>query len=599
MYMWDKKKKGSFLIENLNNLSLGRKLMIMQIVCVLLPLLITDSAICTLIVNSDKKATLQEMNNIADSVKYTVSDSIENAVGLMQNIYSNRYVNEFMKSEFTSTLDYYNQYVQFIKDSLYTVSVSSSHYNTVIYGDNDGIVNGGYFKRLEDAVDTQWYKELEESPGEIIVFSDYVNTGLASQRVISLVRRMDYYHKSHEKSALKLDLDYSGIARTIANAKYSATLYICEGDRILFSNDGRGGLQVPFEHMRIQNVRKAGVHKTMNVYGSIWDIYVMTPETDSIAIIMDNLPLIICLICINVILPFILMWLINQSFTQRLKELDAVFGNVDGDELKQLPEVKGHDEISVLMTSYNKMARRMNELIQTVYKNRLKSQEIDIARQKAELLALHSQINPHFLFNALESIRMHSVIKKEFETADMVQKLALMERQNVEWGNDFVRIREEIKFIEAYLELQKYRFGTKLSYEINVDEECNDYWLPKLTLVTFVENACVHGMESKTSSSWVFVRIYMQDEVLVMEVEDTGSGMSEDKCKKFLDEMTNVKIEMLKENHHVGILNAALRLKMATDGRVHFEMDSEVGAGTIVTISVPLDEAEQIQKQKR
>lgn len=581
------------MIEKLNNLSLGRKLMIMQIVCVLLPLLITDSAIGALIVSSDRRATLQEMNNIADSVKYTVSDSVENAVGLMQNIYGNRYVNEFMKSEFTSPLDYYNQYVDFIKDSLYTVSVSSSHYNAVIYGDNEGIVNGGYFKRLEMAAQTKWYQELEESQRDTIVFSDYANTGFASQRVISLVRRMDYYHKGHEKSALKLDLDYSGISRTISNAKYSATLYICEGDRILFSNDGRGGLQVPFERMSEENVQNAGVHKTMNVYGSTWDIYIMTPKPDSIGILMKNLPLIICLICINVILPFILMQLINQSFTQRIKELDNVFGNVDGDELKQLPEIKGQDEISVLMTSYNRMAQRMNELIQTVYKNRLKSQEIDIARQKAELLALHSQINPHFLFNALESIRMHSVIKKEFETADMVQKLALMERQNVEWGNDMVRIREEIKFIEAYLELQKYRFGNRLSYEINVDEECNDYWLPKLSLVTFVENACVHGMESKTSASWVFVRIYMQEKKLIMEVEDTGSGMSEDKCKKLVEEMLNVKIEMLKENRHVGILNAALRLKIATDGRVRFEMDSEIGAGTMVTISILPEETDQ------
>ncbi len=580
------------MIEKLNNLSLGRKLMIMQIVCVLLPLLITDSAIGVLIISSDRRATLQEMNNIADSVKYTISDSVENAAGLMQNIYGNRYVNEFMKSEFTSPLDYYNQYVDFIKDSLYTVSVSSSHYNAVIYGDNEGIVNGGYFKRLEMAAQTKWYQELEESQRDIIVFSDYANTGFSSQRVISLVRRMDYYHKGHEKSALKLDLDYSGISRTISNAKYSATLYICEGDRILFSNDGRGGLQVPFERMSEENVQNAGVHKTMNVYGSTWDIYIMTPKPDSIGIIMKNLPLIICLLCINVILPFILMQLINQSFTQRIKELDNVFGKVDGDELKQLPEIKGQDEISVLMTSYNRMAQRMNELIQTVYKNRLKSQEIDIARQKAELLALHSQINPHFLFNALESIRMHSVIKKEFETADMVQKLALMERQNVEWGNDMVRIREEIKFIEAYLELQKYRFGNRLSYEINVDEGCNDYWLPKLSLVTFVENACVHGMESKTSASWVFVRIYMKEKELIMEVEDTGSGMPEDKCKKLVEEMINVKIEMLKENRHVGILNAALRLKMATDGRVRFEMDSEIGAGTMVTISILPEETD-------
>lgn len=592
--MSETKRKPNFFIDKINNLSLRQKLAIMQIFCVLLPLMATDSVVLSLIVKADRQATRQEMQNIADSVRYTISDSIENAVGLMQNIYSNRYVNEFMKSEFTSPLDYYNQYVEFVKDSLYPVSVSNSRYTTVIYGDNDGIINGGYFQRLEMAEGKQWYAELEQAEGEIAVFVDYADYGFNSQRVISLIRRMDYYHKRHEKSVVKLDLNYSAISRIIVNAKYSATLYICEGDTILFSNDGRGGLQVPFERMEPQLADSAGVHETMNVYGNTWDIYVMTPETKVRDIIWENLLLILGLVCINVLLPILLMWLINQSFIQRIRELDSVFGNVDADELKQLPEVRGNDEISALMASYNIMASRMNELIQTVYKNRLKSQEIDIARQRAELLALHSQINPHFLFNALESIRMHSVLKKEYETADMVQKLALMERQNVEWGDDFVRIREEIKFIEAYLELQKYRFGAKLTYEINVDENCNDYWLPKLTLVTFVENACVHGMEKKTSSSWVFVRIYVQDGELMIEVEDTGSGMPEERCRQFVDEMTNVRIEMLKENRHVGILNAALRLKMATDGRVRFEMDSEVGAGTMVTIAIPTEKVEQI-----
>ena len=385
-----------------------------------------------------------------------------------------------------------------------------------------------------------------------------------------------------------MDLDYSDMLITLINAKYSEIFYVCEGERILFSNDGKGGMQVPFELLSAEHVQEAGVHKTMNVYGNVWDIYVMTPKMDSQAILIANFPLVVCLICINLILPFMLMWLINQSFTQRIKELGRVFENVEGDELKPLKEVQGGDEISALMESYNRMADRMNELIQTVYKDRLKSQEIDIARQKAELLALHSQINPHFLFNALESIRMHSVLKKEFETADMVQKLALMERQNVEWGNDFVHIHEEIKFIEAYLELQKYRFGERLAYEIHVDEECNDYLLPKLTLVTFVENACVHGMENKSSKSWVFVRIYKEKKELVMEIEDTGRGMPKEQCKKLEEEMEYVRIDLIKENNHVGILNAALRLKMATENKVRFEMASEIGEGTVVTIHLPL-----------
>lgn len=586
--MKDKKSGQNFLVKKLNNISLGKKLMLLQIICVIFPLLVTDSVIWILIVNAEKKATLQEMNNIADSVKFTLENSVVSASDLLQNIYINRYVNEFMKSEFASAYDYYDQYLEFIKDSLYTVSVSSSHFHTVIYGDNDGIINGGYFKRLEMAVEEPWYKKLEEGKGDTIIFADYVKTGYTSQRVISLVRRMDYYHKRHEKSAIKMDLDYSDMLITLINAKYSEIFYVCEGERILFSNDGKGGMQVPFELLSAEHVQEAGVHKTMNVYGNVWDIYVMTPKMDSQAILIANFPLVVCLICINLILPFMLMWLINQSFTQRIKELGRVFENVEGDELKPLKEVQGGDEISALMESYNRMADRMNELIQTVYKDRLKSQEIDIARQKAELLALHSQINPHFLFNALESIRMHSVLKKEFETADMVQKLALMERQNVEWGNDFVHIHEEIKFIEAYLELQKYRFGERLAYEIHVDEECNDYLLPKLTLVTFVENACVHGMENKSSKSWVFVRVYKEKKELVMEIEDTGRGMPKEQCKKLEEEMEYVRIDLIKENNHVGILNAALRLKMATDNKVRFEMASEIGEGTVVTIHLPL-----------
>lgn len=594
--MDSKKEKQNLLIDWLNNQSLGRKLMFLQIVCVMLPLLITDSAIWLLIINAEKKATIQEMNNVADSVIYTLNDTIENAADLVQNIYSNRYVNEFMKLDFTSDLDYYERYVRFVKDSFYPVSVSNNHYNTVIYGDNPGIINGGYFRRIEEAEGTLWHQKLKSSGEELIVFADYANNGFTKQRMVSIIRRMDYYHKGYEKSVLKLDLNYSGISRDIINAKYAETLYVCEDEDILFSNDGRGGLHVPFMKMTKENIDGAGVHKIMNVYGNIWDVYVMTPKMDSMAILMDNLPLILCLICVNIIVPFALMRLINLSFTQRVKELDEVFGSVDGDELKQLPGIKGKDEISALMASYNKMAQRMNELIQTVYKNRLKSQEMDIARQKAELLVLRSQINPHFLFNALESIRMHSVIKKEFETADMVQKLALMERQNVELGNDFVRIRDELGFIEAYLELQKYRFGERLTYEISVEEDCKDYWLPKLTLVTFVENACVHGMENKTAASWVFVRVYKEKGELVMEVEDTGSGMPEEKCRQFVEEMTHVKIEMLKEKRHVGILNVALRLRLATDNKVRFEISSEIGVGTMVVVSIPLDVAEQIYK---
>ena len=235
------------------------------------------------------------------------------------------------------------------------------------------------------------------------------------------------------------------------------------------------------------------------------------------------------------------------------------------------------------------MVDRTNELIQTVYKNKIKEQEILVGRKNAELLALQSQINPHFLFNALESIRMRSLLKKENETADMVEKLAIMQRQYVDWGNDSVRIEQELEFVKAYLSLQKYRFGDRLNYNLDIATECMQNRIPKLTIVTFVENACVHGIESKASPGWIFVRVYKKDGQLWIEIEDTGSGMNQQQILQIQNDMQNADIQMLKERKSVGMLNACLRLRMQTKDHVCFEIDGEEGTGTWITIRIPME----------
>ena len=184
---------------------------------------------------------------------------------------------------------------------------------------------------------------------------------------------------------------------------------------------------------------------------------------------------------------------------------------------------------------------------------------------------------------------MHSIIKKEYETADMVEKLAVMERQNVEWSEDCIEIRKEIEFVNAYLGLQKYRFGDRLSYQIEMDETCGNLRIPRLTIVTFVENACVHGIESKTTPGWIFLRVYQERDELCIEVEDTGCGMEEDAMEELHKKMTDANIELLKKKGRVGIVNACLRLKMITNDHVTFGLESEKGVGTMVQIRIPVN----------
>ena len=285
------------------------------------------------------------------------------------------------------------------------------------------------------------------------------------------------------------------------------------------------------------------------------------------------------------------MQALRRTFTERLEILNRTINYRDKgklEEIQGIQGIQGTDEIAVLMRNYNNMVEENNHLIETVYKSRLKQQEINIARQKAELLALHGQINPHFLFNVLENIRMRSVLKQEYETAEMIEQLSIMERQYVEWGTDLLPISEEQKFVEAYLKLQKYRFGNRLSYAIDIEENCKEYKIPKLSLVTFVENSCVHGVEDKAAPCWIFVRVYRKQETLYMEIEDTGSGITEEYLSLLRNRMENASIEMLKQKGRVGVVNACLRLKLYTEGNVKFTLESEEYVGTIVTIAIPM-----------
>ena len=286
----------------------------------------------------------------------------------------------------------------------------------------------------------------------------------------------------------------------------------------------------------------------------------------------------------------------TRNITKPLRKLSDAAYRVANGELDQADMVEVHsmDEIGVVTVAFNRMLQSIpayiNRLRESLEKERqMKEKELlmETHLKDAQLKYLQAQINPHFLFNALESIRMHSLLKKENETADMVEKLAIMQRQYVEWGNDAVTVAKECEFVKAYLALQKYRFGERLNYNIDIEADCMECQVPKLTLVTFVENACVHGIESKAAPGWIFVRIFKKAGFMHIEVEDTGSGIDPDALEKMKSNMKNADIDMLKTGGRVGVINACLRIKMVTESKAVFDVDSEEGCGTTVMIKIP------------
>ncbi|MCR5208740.1 MAG: sensor histidine kinase [Lachnospiraceae bacterium] len=574
--------------EWLNDRSLRVKMRIIYVICVLLPIIVTDGAMFMIVSKAEKADRLRETENTADAVYYELVRQIEVSSIMAANIAANKSIREYLDNEYKGPLDYFVCYDDFKTSTLFSSLYGSGMFHLMLYSDNDSIVNGGFFSKLSTVKDSYWYYVINsEQKDERLLF--YYDTwqapAVAPARRVSLIRRFSKLLSSGCEKIIKIDMEYTQIAKGIMDLKLEDRVYVCKGDDIILSNTEGNDVSRRFSKLTEQG--SVEYSKQYNLYGEELTIYVMRNYNSIFTRLSENTPMVIALLFFNFMMPTIFMNVIETSITSRLKRLGNAFESRGYNQFRMVNDVKGKDEIGVLMNNYNIMVDRQNALIERAYTGRIKAQEAGLAQQRAELLALYSQINPHFLFNALENIRMQSILKHEDVTADMIGKLAIMERQYVDWSQDKVETAREIELTKAYLELQKYRFGDRLSYEVDCDEECEAYIIPKLSIVTFVENACVHGIEKKSDGGWIFVRVSLQDDDLVIEIEDTGTGLSTEEAADIRKRMHKADIRMLQENKSVGIVNACLRIKMLSDDSAAFELESEESIGTTVTIRIP------------
>ena len=588
-----KRVSDHWVIARLNDIPIGRKLVGLFLFCVLIPLLITDTFVLWMLARYQKDSVRHDALNAA---AYYLTSTIEDAAGTAQNLYLNKPINHFLDTDFQTPLDYYNDYRR-LTDSLYANFRQGGRLAVTMYAENGSILNGGYFHRLDRQ--QAWYQALEQSGQNVLLLTNYDDNhtvSVTNLRQISVVRRMNYDLRSTVEKVVKIDISYSRMEQDFRAANYDADLYVCMNGLLVCSNVLPSDWSAPFAAIPPSLVQKSRGIKTLNLYGCDMEIYAIDRSMDMGHFFRQNWPLLLLLSLLNLLLPSVFIFWINRSFIDRLRALTATVRRADNGTMPLLEQVQGQDEIGMLMGTYNEMARHMNQLIETVYKVRLREQETDLARQQAELLALRSQINPHFLFNLLESIRMQSLLREEKKTAEMIGMLAYIERQYVDWGADVIPLREELRCAETYLQLQRYRLGDRFSYRIDVQPGCGELQIPKLSLLTFVENACLHGVAKKGNHGWIFVRVRRQGDAALLEVEDTGIGMTEGQQREMQEEMNRASIEMLKGRHHVGVINACLRLKRTASGSVRFTVEGEEGIDT--TITIILEEGDTDGKQQ-
>ncbi|MBR3700623.1 MAG: histidine kinase [Clostridiales bacterium] len=572
-----------------SQLKLNKKFLFMYIFAVILPLIITDAVLFRSVFEAELDNQRKYREDATNAYVNRIQDILDYDAQVAMAIDLNKDLNEFIDTEYDIPYGYFNSYIYTVSTSFFATLSNINQDRLVIYSDNNTMMSGHYFHNIKEIYKEKWYQEFNKTNAIEAAYAYYDNDPIdltSDRNRFIYVRKMNNADSKLTK-IITIEHKMPRIYDELGETPINCNMYLCCGDYVIYSSKGDGASyqEITDRASKVANVTVSEV----KMYDNTFTLYAFTEEFTVLKVISEHILITFLIILLTLIIPILLMKLLERSITDRITILGKAFGEGGNEYFQPIKEISGSDEISELMHNYNRIVDINNKLTNTIYKDKLREQESDLARKNAELLALQSQINPHFLFNALESIRMHSILKGENETAEMVQRLAVMERQNVEWHDDAVTIQEEEEFIDAYLQLQSYRFGDRISFDIDISEECKKILIPKLTLVTFVENACIHGIESKATQGWIFVRVNKEGDNIVIEVEDTGDGMDEKDVIQLQRKMNDVTIAAVKKAKHVGILNACLRIKMMFKDQAKFTIESEKGIGMSVIITIPAD----------
>lgn len=267
-------------------------------------------------------------------------------------------------------------------------------------------------------------------------------------------------------------------------------------------------------------------------------------------------------------------WLLSRLLGRPLRGLTAAMESfeTDADHFTYRP-VGGTREVQELSDSFGHMVLRIQQLMSTV-------REEEVNLRKTELKALQAQINPHFLYNTLDSIAWMCEQGRNAEAVRMVHALARLFRISISKGHELIPIAKEIQHAESYLQIQKYRYKNQFVYAFDVDPECLNYYCNKITLQPIIENAINHGLDLLVDEGEINVRVRQDGDDIVFYVQDNGVGMTPEQLRTIMQRDPT-------DRTGIGIKNVDDRLKIYFGKDYGLHITSEPDVGTCVEIRMP------------
>ena len=591
-------------------MKLRNKLILFYIPFLLIPMIALDSYLTVIIRNSTIEQSIRIYQQSTEQLQSNILNKLEEYYSMAYDIATDSNIKQYLNMSNSSEkdIDLYNFYNDRISGLILRANYRDPNAQIHIYTSNRDLKFAGIFIRDEEQLNqkinlvkghlgTVCWTGIEQE-------NIFKNQKMTNVKYLECLMPILVYEKSANViGVVEIHIDVSSLEQFLSNLNDkeqdiifltnnknqpiisntnvdSTLLNISQGilgekdDSIFYNGKEYLLINYPIES------------KNLNIYG--WKLTSLIP-LDMVYQNTENIQranIIACILCILIAIPLLILF--SGTITKRLEYLVEKMDHIGRGYHNVSVNVAGNDEISRLGRKFNEMIQKLELMTKEKISAELKEKELENARNEARIFALERQINPHYLFNTLESIRMSLVLKGDIKTADLIQIFAKSFRAIIDTNEQFITLHDEVQFIRDYFVIQNFCYDGKIHLHEDISPKLFHYRIPKFLLQPLVENAIYHGLELKSWDGNIYLSIKQKNGFLVIRVQDDGVGMKKEDLLALQESLLS---ESFQDKHHA-LKNIAERLDLIYEKCAQLTIQSRPNYGTSVCIRLPMEKLE-------